>query len=142
MWTDAEKVLLKDLSKKLHARGWAEHVSVEWLVTSWSDLALTVNSYEVGIDDYTNDLTSRDALEEVVADCEDAALRTKLVEKLAAEDALFRDSTEEDGGAAVRPFYRFGGDAGWWWKRRPRSGPLRSYLDEAARRRSDGTGGR
>jgi hypothetical protein len=54
---------LDRLTARLHAEGWADHVSVERLIGGWQQLAREVGDYPLTIDDFTNDVSGRDALE-------------------------------------------------------------------------------
>jgi len=58
---------LDDLTTRLHDSGWSNLVSVERLVEQWERLATEVETYKLTIDDFTNDLTSRDGLDLVLA---------------------------------------------------------------------------
>lgn len=51
-----------DLTARLHDAGWASQVTVERLLQEWDRSAGEVSEYVMTIDDYTNDLTSSDAL--------------------------------------------------------------------------------
>jgi hypothetical protein len=88
------------LAERLHTDGWATHVTVERLVRDWQKLAASVRDYRMTIDDYTNDVTSRDALELVLAwaSPNTASVVAPVIE---SADEQFRGSTVDDGGAAV-----------------------------------------
>lgn len=117
-----------ELTRRLHAAGWASHVTVDDLVQSWEQLAGEVGDYVMTIDDYTNDLTARDALAQVLSWASES-LGPVLDARIAAADERFRSATQEDRGRAVGRFFRINTRPGWWWRRRPASGPLRAYLD-------------
>ena len=116
------------LTDRLRAEGWASHVTVERLVRSWDTLAAEVSNYAATIDDYTNDVTSRDALQEVVG-WASPPLAAALSVPVGLADERFAAATTDDGGAAVGEYFRIAHHAGWWWRRRPTSGPLADYLD-------------
>jgi hypothetical protein len=101
MWTDQERGILEELGQQLRNRGWADHVSVERLLRDWQQLASEVGTYRLTIDDFPNDLTSRDGLEEVLLRCPSEALREKLRSGVNAADEQYCEATREDGGAAL-----------------------------------------
>jgi hypothetical protein len=80
------------------------------------------------IDDYTNDLTGRDALEQVMERAS-PTLAAVLDERVSAADQRFRSATSDDGGIAVGRYFRIGQHPAWWWRRRPTTGRLGSYLE-------------
>ena len=72
-------------------------------------------------EEYVNDLTIRDNLEEIVQ-AFPADLRTTLIGLLDSLDDRFRRRTVDDGGAALDPWTRSREDArirNWWWHRAP-----------------------
>jgi hypothetical protein len=125
----AERAALAAIDHALHANGWAPHVSVERELHGWRELALEVDRYTASIDDYTNDLYTRDALEIALRICH-GALQDKLSAHIRESDREFIARTEEDGGAAIGQYHRVDASRGWWWKRRPTGGRLGEYLEE------------
>lgn len=125
---EEHRVEVAELTRRLHAGGWASHVTVDELLQSWEQLASEVNDYVMTIDDYTNDLTAREALAQVLTWASES-LGPVLDARIAAADERFRSETQEDGGRAVGRFFRINARSGWWWRRRPASGPLGAYLD-------------
>ncbi|HEX3425598.1 MAG TPA: hypothetical protein VHT30_05665 [Acidimicrobiales bacterium] len=121
---DAE---LRHLTARLHQEGWANHVTVERLVDEWWTLANCVDVYPLTIDDYTNDLTGRDALERVLS-WVSPALRERIKDAVETADADFRSRTVEDDGESLNRYFRIDESSGWWWHRRPAGGPLSDYL--------------
>jgi hypothetical protein len=115
------------LEEALRAAGWADHTSITRELSTWTQLSVEVNRYRLTVDDYTNDLTSRDYLAEVTARAS-GDLRAALSGQLAAADDRFRASTIEDTDRRLGRYIRIGPDRGWWWHRRPASGPLAEYL--------------
>jgi hypothetical protein len=91
---------LDGLTARLHAEGWADHVSVERLIRDWQQLAGEVSDYPLTIDDYTNDVTARDALDLVLKSDSD---RTRQVIGRSVLEAgeTFNASIVDDGGLAV-----------------------------------------
>lgn len=116
------------LSLRLHAEGWSDRVTVERLIVEWKHLSSNVGSYPLTIDEYTNDLTARDAIELVLGWATDA-VRSGIGDSIKEADAAFRAATFYDGGIAVGTFFRVDAESGWWWRRRPTSGELGAYLD-------------
>ena len=131
-WTPEEDAILGDLSRQLRGKGWAANVPIERLLANWESLASQVNDYRLTIDDFTNDLTSRDGLEGALDLCRLDSFRERLMAAVEASDQKYRAATEEDGGAALSKYFRVPPSAGWWWRRRPRSGPLAVFLSESA----------
>ena len=126
---NSEQAALDEIGRRLRAQGWAEHVTVARLLSDWRALASSVDRYRLTIDDYTNDLVSRDGLELVLAAC-----TPPLLDRLRPWDAADREFTERtdaDPDEAIGRFYHRDDLSGWWWKRRPSSGPLADYLAEA-----------
>jgi hypothetical protein len=119
-----------ELTARLHDVGWASQVTVERLLQEWEQLAGEVGHYVLTIDDYTNDLTTRDALDQVLQWASDA-FRSVLTERIASADERFRAATRDDDGQAVGRYFRIEKHPGWWWRRRPTTGPLSAYLDSA-----------
>lgn len=111
----------------LRNEGWADHTSVEEQLRAWARLAREVSAYPATVDDYTNDLCSRDYLDAVMARAS-VGLRSEIDSELANTDELFRQGTLEDEGALLGQFYRVERKDGWWWRRTPLSGPLAAYL--------------
>src|ERR1700683_2467610 len=96
----SEQAALDNIGLHLRAKGWAEHVTVAWLLRHWQELAASVDRYALTIDDYTNDLTSRDGLEIVLAKCEEP-IRTKLAPYVNDADKEVLARTQEDAGGTV-----------------------------------------
>ena len=119
---------LEGLTARLHADGWADHVTVERLMHDWRQLAGEVADYPMTIDDYTNDVTARDGLDLVLKWTSDRA-REVVGDAISEADETFKASTVDDGGDAVSRYFRIGDRAGWWWRRRPTTGRLAAYLD-------------
>ena len=59
--TDEDEV--QRIEAVLHDEGWADHTSLARELRGWARLAEEVNAYTGTVDDYTNDLCSRDYLE-------------------------------------------------------------------------------
>ena len=118
------------LTERLRNDGWAPHVTVERLIRDWQRLADEVSAYPMTIDDYTNDVSGRDALE-LILSLASANTVAVIGPPIADADARFRDGTTDDGGKAISRYFRTENKPGWWWTRRPSSGELADYLDQA-----------
>lgn len=118
---------------QLHAQGRPRHVTVAGLIGSWWQVATSVDSYPEAIDDYTNDLTGRDLIEEALAAlAEEVQLPLRAV--VDGADDEFRARTAPDGAELVGVFFDIADRPGWWWRRRPTTGPLAGYLSRVAER--------
>ncbi len=124
---DSEMAALDEIGRRLRAQGWADHVTVYRLLSSWREVASTADHYHSTIDDYTNDVTSRDGIELVLAACA-PPLRDKLLHWVEATDGEFVARTIDDPGEAIGRYYRLDEASGWWWRRKPERGPLADYL--------------
>ncbi|SHK53408.1 hypothetical protein SAMN05444159_3508 [Bradyrhizobium lablabi] len=123
----SEQAVLDEIGHRLRARGWAAHVTVARLLRDWQKLSGSVDRYKMTIDDYTNDLTARDALEIVLAECQEP-LRAKLRLPIEGADKEFLARTQEDVGHTLERYFQISQSSGWWWKRRPVTGPLAEFL--------------
>lgn len=107
----------------LHERGWRKVFTVAEMVNQWDLLVRTVeNGYEDSIDEYTNDLYSRNWLHEAWVLLPGHVLVT-WNQRIRELDDRFRASTAFDDGEAVSQFHRvsrFDPDDMWWWRRHPR----------------------
>ncbi|MCZ4103325.1 hypothetical protein C8250_007770 [Streptomyces sp. So13.3] len=107
----------------LHGRGWRKAFTVTEMVDQWASLVRTVeNGYEDLIDEYTNDLYSRNWLHEAWVLLPGHVLVT-WNQRIQELDDCFRDATAFDDGQALSQFHRIGRfdpDAMWWWRRYPR----------------------
>lgn len=121
---DVERV-----EQHMRAAGWADHTSVSREQQVWARLSAEVGNYTSEIDDYTNGLCSRDYLAKA-ADIAPADLRDAILLDLASADARFRSATVEDHEGRLGRFYRIASGDGWWWHRRPATGPLAEALAE------------
>ena len=111
----------------LRDAGWADHASMARELRTWARLSEEVNAYTATVDDYTNDLCSRDYLAAMAARAS-SGLRSVLDEQVASTDESFRRATVEDTDGRLGRYYRIELKDGWWWRRRPASGPLADYL--------------
>jgi hypothetical protein len=104
----------------LRAQGWTSRLTLSSALGAWKVLIDEVGAgYQWSIDEYTNDLTVRDWLDQAwpllsqrVRDARDP--------ELAALDQRWRAATVDDGGAMVGRYFCVDASSGWWWRRRPR----------------------
>lgn len=120
---------VREIEVVLAQAGWAEHARLEREIRVWSRLARGVNAYDATVDDYTNDLCSRDYIAELAARAS-IDLQAAIEERVRPADETFRESTVEDIDARLARYYRIDDGSEWWWHRRPSSGPLADYLAE------------
>ncbi|MGH3689788.1 MAG: hypothetical protein ACRDT7_06505 [Microbacterium sp.] len=118
----------------LRAAGWAAHANLQRAFNVWSNLAAEVDAYEATVDDYTNDVRSRDYIAEFSAAASDE-VQKYIADEVTAADDRFRASTEPDVEGLISQYFRIDNKDGWWWRQRPTGGPLADYLTE---RRGDG----
>jgi uncharacterized membrane protein len=113
----------------LRDEGWADHVGLARELRAWARLSEEVNTYRATVDDYTNDLCSRDYLAEFASRAS-SDLRTTIEHHVAPADEKFHESTVEDADGRLGRYFRIQREDGWWWHRQPASGPLADYLAE------------
>ena len=120
---------IRRIEIEMHTAGWAEHTSLHRELRAWGRLSAEVNTYAATIDDYTNDVCSRDYIAQFATRAS-AELRADLDARVAPADDRFRTATVPDVDGRVGRYFRISPDDGWWWHRRPLSGPLATYLSE------------
>ena len=97
-------------------------ITLEGLVSSWGQFVAEVEcGYEDSIDDYTNDLTTRDLLDEALQSAPERLRRT-LYESIRPLDDRFYAATRADESGTLANFFKPG--PSWWWRRAPVNGPL------------------
>jgi hypothetical protein len=107
----------------LHQRGWRKAFTAQEMVDKWAGLVGKVeDGYSDLVDQYTNDLYSRNWLHEAWPILSERVilLRTSHIKAL---DDRFRAATVFDDGIALAQFHRIAGFdpiAMWWWRRHPR----------------------
>jgi hypothetical protein len=105
-------------------------VTVDTLFNDWMSLVTGVeDGYAGSVDDYTNDLTSRDLLEDLIRDSQ-PSLRAKLERALKPWDERFRRATTPDDAKVLSRFFNI--KDRWWWHRTPTTGELAAYLRQRA----------
>lgn len=122
---DREEV--EHIEASLRRAGWADHVSIARELRAWARLAEEVDTYTATVDDYTNDLCSRDYLELAMANAS-IDLRSTIGQQVAPADESFRRLTIDDSELRLGRYFQINRKDGWWWRRRPTSGPLADYL--------------
>lgn len=96
---------------------------------TWSRRADELNDYRGTIDDYTNDLCSRDALNAIVERCP-PNLAERLSSAVHTTDMRFQRPSTPDPEGRIGRFYRITDTDGWRRRRDPQRGPLADYLKE------------
>lgn len=92
----------------VHA-GWAQHARLEREFRIWSRITHEVNAYSATVDDYTNDLCSRDYIAEFAAQTS-SGLRTAIEDRVSTEDETFREATVDDVDARLGRYSRSAGE--------------------------------
>lgn len=122
-----ERLALDEIGRHLRAKGWAVRVTGLEVLQEWQRLASSACYYEWSIDNYTNDLTSRDAIELMLKEApERISIKLRRLVELADEEFALGTVADERGEIAI--YYRVDEASGWWWKRKPAAGPLAEYL--------------
>ena len=111
----------------LREAGWAAHTRLERELRVWARLSQEVNAYAATVDDYTNDVCSRDYIAEAASHAT-SGLRAAIEDRVAPADDSFRSATVEDDDHRLGRNCRIDRESAWWWHRRPASGPLADYL--------------
>jgi hypothetical protein len=93
-------------------------ITFDMLLDRWSSFVAEVEEgYRSSIDDYTNDLFTRDFLSRVLE-----AVPPTLAERLGTlvqpVDKRFEQATRKDEGGVIRQFFE--PPQSWWWSRLPR----------------------
>ncbi|MEW1660124.1 hypothetical protein [Streptomyces sp. NPDC093707] len=107
----------------LHQRGWRRAFTLAEMIDKWAWLVVTVeNGYDDMVDEYTNDLYSRNWLHEAWVLLPGHAIVT-WTPQIKEFDNSFRASTVFDDGQVLAQFHQissFDPDDMWWWRRYPR----------------------
>lgn len=114
------------IDARLRSRGWSAPIAK--MAMTWAELGREVNSFRGEVEDYTNDLTVRDGLEEVRGEAL-GSLRSRLDRWLTHADWHFREATTGDERKLLGRFYSIQEEDGWWWRRIPKGGQLRRALE-------------
>ncbi len=122
-----DEIEIRQIEVALAQAGWAEHARLEREVRVWLRLTKEVNTYTATVDDYTNDLCSRDYIAEFTARAS-SGLRAAIEERVGHADDTFREATVDDEEDRLGHYYRIGPESAWWWHQRPSPGPLADYL--------------
>jgi hypothetical protein len=88
-------------------------------MNKWRELAIRVRSgYPLGIYDYTNELSSRDILQEFV-ECLPRDVKEKVEKAIAEVDEIFKEETSITSVALAGPTESTN-TRPWWWNRIPK----------------------
>jgi hypothetical protein len=120
---------LGQVEAALVGKPWIPEVNFEQALKDWRRLATQAVAYPWTVDDYTNDLSSRDYLEAVLFGCK-LGLRDLLSRAVLTIDDDFRQATLKDLAGDLAHYYRVDASSGWWRRRVPCTGPLAEYLAE------------
>lgn len=123
----ADQDEVQHIEAALRDAGWADHTSIARELRTWTRLVDEVNTFGATVDDYTNDLCSRDYLELAMAGASHG-LRSTIDQQIGLADESFRRRTVEDTDGRLGRHFRIERTDDWWWHRRPSSGPLADYL--------------
>ena len=114
---DYESVLRA--GRELHARGWRKAFTLNEMLDAYEALVVEVEQgYDQMVDEYTNDLACRDWLALAWPMLTERVQHLRQAE-LEALDERFRAASIDDGGQALRRYFRVDNKSGWWWRRRP-----------------------
>lgn len=94
-------------------------LTLEWLIGEWDKFARAIGAgYRGYWEEYLNDLTARDLLDEVIRAMPvgDAAVIEQAIKY--ADQTYMRATKPDDEGRSAASF-RVDRDAGWWWRRFP-----------------------
>jgi hypothetical protein len=114
--TPTEHTLVAEIQARFSTR--AQHpISLDKLLARWSRFVGQVEQgYQWSIDEYTNDLTTRNLIEEVLVAAPDD-LRQKVEVIVRPIDERFAQATSLDTKQRITEFIK--PYDGWWWSRLP-----------------------
>lgn len=127
--TAADYDSVERATQALKVKGWRAAFSLNEMINGWDQLVHEIEiGYDATIDDFTNDLTTRDW----IAECRELVtdlIRRSIDERVSLIDDRYKRATVDDDGRALGHFFRIEGK-GWWWFRRPLAdqGELATYL--------------
>lgn len=109
-----------EVGELLHQRGWHAAFTVAGRVSAWAALVDAVErGYDDDVDEFTNDLYSRNWLHEAWPLLDDHLVHL-WTPRIKALDDRYRAATVDDDGQALDAFHRLPGPDLWWWRRHPR----------------------
>lgn len=92
-------------------------ITLDSLLTEWDHFVCEVEQgYPLDVYEYTNDLSTRDLIDELLASISKSAQK-KLVKYVRPVDERFKRATLPDEGSRLSRFIRPW--EGWWWQRIP-----------------------
>jgi hypothetical protein len=101
-------------------RGWADYVSLPYLLSNWPRIVDNVEGYDGVIEEYWNDLDTRNILEDVIDELPHE-VASRVAALLRPWDEKFRTRTVDSPGL----WRRSNGKPGWWNERFPvEPGPM------------------
>jgi hypothetical protein len=118
--SDAKEHLVIVQSKLDEMRTRAKHPprdfwTLNGMVQAWSHVVARIeNGYDEIIEEYWNDVSVRDLLEELLAVIPEGSVRSWVTEEIQETDARFRKATH----SVEKPIFGSGAVA-WWWMRAP-----------------------
>jgi hypothetical protein len=101
------------------------------MVEAWRELVAHIEEgYDDIIEEYSNDLSVRDLLDELLAVIPEGSVRSWVTKEIEQADQRYRDATRE----VDKPIFG-SGEMAWWWKRVPivLVGELRRDLEGTTR---------
>ena len=121
-----EREVLAQVSATLRSQGVPTRFPIEQLLRSWTLFAARVADTKSLPEEFAEYLMRRDTLEMALRICPEP-LAQKLMLHVHAADEKYRNATVDDEGRSMSKRWRI--REGWWWRRRPSTGPLARLLD-------------
>jgi hypothetical protein len=122
---------VRDLEAALSTDGAISPHGVIHSLNVWIGLAGEITEYTAMPEDYINDLSSRDLLQDV-CDRLGRATPRSLVAPMRGADARFSRATVADTDRQLARFYNVDAHRGWWWHRVPATGALAVELAQSS----------
>lgn len=106
-----------------------DQAGLAFLHKRWTKVVEEIESgYRGSIDDYTNDLTVRDLLDELLPSGAQTESSDQLMREIEPLDRRFEAATSPGERQLLRRFFR-GASNAWWWDRVPCNGHLAENLE-------------
>jgi hypothetical protein len=114
--TSVEEAQVKSVEAQLSQRA-RFPMTLSSLVERWSDFVGEVEGgYSSSVDEYTNDLTSRDLIDQVRESLPES-VQFEMMTRIGLLDERFKLATQPDIKKALSSFFAIG--PAWWWARIP-----------------------